>query len=63
MTDPDDDDLSYLRLMIEKTRKVSSYWDWPDKPVKERGIASDILPRAFKDVVDLRSREQGQESA
>jgi hypothetical protein len=55
VTDPDNDDLSYLRSMIEKKRKVSSYWDWPDKPVKERGIALNILPRAFKDVVDLRS--------
>ena len=55
------DDLSYLRLMIEKTRKVSSYWDWPDKPVKELGIARDILPRAFKDVVDLTSRERGEQ--
>jgi hypothetical protein len=65
MTDPDEpscvDDLSDLRLMIEKMRKVNSYWDWPDKPVKELGIARDILPRAFKDVVDLRSREQGQD--
>ena len=59
MTDPDDDDL-YLRSMIEKKRKVSSYWDWPDKPVKERGIALNILPRVFKDVVDLTSLEPGQ---
>lgn len=60
MTDPDDDDL-YLRSMIEKKRKVSSYWDWPDKPVKERGIALNILPRVFKDVVDLTSLEPGQD--
>jgi hypothetical protein len=61
VTDPDDDDLSYLRLMVEKKRKVSSYWDWPDKPVKELGIARNILSLAFKDVVDLTSREEEQQ--
>jgi hypothetical protein len=57
----ENNDLSYLRLMIEKKRKVNSYWDWPDKPVKELGIARDILQGVFKGVVDLTSQEQGQQ--
>jgi hypothetical protein len=43
-TPPEDPlDLNHLRVMIGKKRKWNSYWDWPDRAVKERGIVADIL--------------------
>jgi hypothetical protein len=56
-TDPDE--LKYLRIMLEKKRKQYSYWVWPDRPVKERGIASDIL-KAGVNVAGMCSRERGK---
>lgn len=58
MTDevPPAEDLNYLRLMVVKRRKSNSYWDWPDKPVKERGIVCNILQD--EDVVGLISRDE-----
>ena len=58
-TDPDE--LSYLRIMIAKKRKKNSFWIWPDRPVEERGIATEILGQADVDVADLRSRKQGED--
>jgi hypothetical protein len=56
-TDPDE--LNYLRIMLAKKRKKNSFWKWPDRPVEERGLATEILRQAGVDVADMRSREQG----
>src|SRR4051812_25726892 len=58
-TDPDK--LNYLRAMLAKKRKKNSFWVWPDRPVGERGIASEILVQAGVDVADMLSREQGED--
>jgi hypothetical protein len=58
-TDPDE--LNYLRVMIAKKRKKNSYWVWPDRPVEERGIATELLRQAGADVAGMRSREQGEQ--
>ena len=55
------DELSYLRIMLAKKRKKNSFWKWPDRPVEERGIATEILRQAGVDVADVRSREQGED--
>jgi hypothetical protein len=34
---------------------------WPDRPVEERGIATEILRQAGVDVADMRSRKQGED--
>jgi len=57
----EDDDLSYLRAMIEKKRKINGYWDWPDRPIKEIGIARNILQRAGEEIIDLVNRNQGED--
>jgi hypothetical protein len=54
-TPPEDLNLDYLRVMIAKKRKWNSYWDWPDRPVKERGIVADILRRSGVQVTRLAS--------
>jgi hypothetical protein len=58
-TDPDE--LDYLRVMLAKKRKRSSYWVGPHRPVAERGIAKNILEEAGENVADMRSRERGQD--
>jgi len=35
--------LQRLRAILAKTRKYSSFWEWPDKEVKERGIVRDWI--------------------
>jgi hypothetical protein len=55
------DDMRFFRALIEKVRGWNSYWTWPDKPVAERGAASEILEAAGVHVVDLVSREPGQD--
>jgi hypothetical protein len=58
-TDPDE--LNYLRVMLLKKRNQNSYWKWPDQPVEECGIASDILGEAGVNVAGMRSLERGQD--
>jgi hypothetical protein len=58
-TDPDE--LNYLRVMIAKKRKKNSFWVWPDRPVEERGIATEILRQGGVDFADMRSRKQGED--
>jgi hypothetical protein len=57
-TDPDE--LNYLRIMLAKKRKKNSFWKWPDRPVEERGLATEILRQAGVDVADMRSRERSR---
>lgn len=54
-------ELDYLRIMLAKKRARNSYWVWPDRPVEERGIASNIFGQAGANVADMRSRERGQD--
>jgi hypothetical protein len=58
-TDPGE--LNYLRVMVAKKRKKNSFWVWPDRPVEERGIATEILNQAGMDVADMRSRARGED--
>ena len=51
-TDPGE--LNYLRVMVAKKRKKNSFWVWPDRPVEERGIATEILRQGGVDVADMR---------
>jgi hypothetical protein len=61
-TPPEDHlSLNHLRVMIEKKRKWNSYWDWPDRSVKERGIAGEILRQSGVQVTRLTSRAPGQD--
>jgi hypothetical protein len=61
-TPPEDPlDLNHLRVMIGKKRKWNSYWDWPDRAVKERGIVADILRQSGIQVTHLTSRPSGQD--
>jgi hypothetical protein len=53
--------LNHLRVMIKKKRKWNSYWDWPDRSVKERGIAGGILRQSGVQVTRLTSRAPGQD--
>jgi hypothetical protein len=53
--------LTHLRVMIGKKRKWNSYWDWPDRSVKERGIVADILRQSGVQVTHLTSRPSGQD--
>jgi len=54
-------DANHLRVMIEKKRKWNNYWDWPDRSVKERGIAGGILRQSGVQVTRLTSRAPGQD--
>ena len=36
---------------------IGRVWDWPDKPMKERGVARQILRDAKFDVAELHSRQ------
>jgi hypothetical protein len=54
-------ELSYLRIMLERKRKKNSFWKWPDRQVEERCLAIEILSSAGVDVVGMGSREQGED--
>jgi hypothetical protein len=55
------DELNYLRVMVAKKRKKNGFWVWPDRPVEERGIATEILSQAGMDIADMRSRARGED--
>jgi hypothetical protein len=59
--EPADDMRSFRALIEANVRGWNSYWTWRDKPVGERGAASEILEGAGVHVVDLVSREPGQD--
>jgi hypothetical protein len=42
-------------------RDWNGFWSWRDKPIGERGAAAEILQRAGMEVVNLVSRETGQD--
>ena len=60
MADNDDIDY-YLRAGLAGRRKATEFWDWPDRPVKEHGIASEILCAGGLDVTKLEWREEGKD--
>lgn len=57
MSVDDGDENAWLRALIEaNVRPWNSFWAWRDKPIGERGAASQILQQAGVQVVDLVSR-------
>jgi hypothetical protein len=51
-----------IRALIEANlRPWNAFWTWRDKPIGERGAASEILEPAGVQVVGLVSREPGQD--
>jgi hypothetical protein len=59
--DPADDMRSFRDVIEANVRGWNSYWAWRDKPIGERGAASEILEGAGVHVVGLVSREPGQD--
>jgi hypothetical protein len=59
--DPEDDMRSFRALIEANVRGWNPYWSWRDKPIRERNAARKILEGAGVRVVDLVSRERGQD--
>ena len=58
---PDEEWEESIRLIKANSRPWNGYWTWADKPVGERGAAEDVLAAVGLNVVDLRSRPEGQD--
>jgi hypothetical protein len=62
MSDDSGEENERLRALIEaNVRPGNSFWAWRDKPIGERGAASQILQQAGVEVVDLVSRPVGDD--
>jgi len=55
------DDESFRALIEANVRGWNGYWAWRDKPVAERASAKQILEQGGVHVVDLVSRDSGQD--
>jgi hypothetical protein len=55
------DDESFQALIEANVRAWNGFWAWRDKPIGERGAAKQILEAGGVHVVDLISRDPGQD--
>jgi hypothetical protein len=56
-----DDSDDYLRANLERKRKWNAFWTWPDKPIGEHGVASEILHAAGCHVEKLNPRNPNED--